>query len=64
VIEKEGANKSNHPIQNPLLFVTEPRAHDTIISTDNKLPENTTRFKYLGTRMTNQNDIHTELRIN
>jgi hypothetical protein len=24
-IVKEGVNRSNHPIQNPLLFVTEPR---------------------------------------
>jgi hypothetical protein len=29
-IVKEGVNKSNHPIQNPLLLVTEPRTRDNI----------------------------------
>jgi hypothetical protein len=28
---KEGVNKSNHPIQNPLVLVTEPRTRDNII---------------------------------
>jgi hypothetical protein len=28
---KVGVNKSNHPIQNPLLFVTEPRTLDNIV---------------------------------
>jgi hypothetical protein len=30
VIVKEGVNKSNHPIQNPLLLVTEHRTRDNI----------------------------------
>jgi hypothetical protein len=35
------ANKSNHPFQNPLLFVTEPRTSDNIkiIFTRNKKVE-------------------------
>jgi hypothetical protein len=33
VIVKEGVNKSNHLIQNSLLFVTEPRTRDNIIHT-------------------------------
>jgi hypothetical protein len=28
----EGGNKSNHPIQNPLLFVMEPQTHDILVS--------------------------------
>jgi hypothetical protein len=28
VIVKEGINKANHPIQNPVLLVTEPRTRD------------------------------------
>jgi hypothetical protein len=31
VIVKEGVNKSDHPTQNPLLLVTEPRTSDTSI---------------------------------
>jgi hypothetical protein len=31
-IVKEGVNKSNHPIQNPLLLVTELRTRENIIS--------------------------------
>jgi hypothetical protein len=30
VIVEEGVNKSNHPIQNPLLLVTEPQTRDNI----------------------------------
>jgi hypothetical protein len=30
VTVKEGVKKSSHPIQNPLLLVTEPRARDNI----------------------------------
>jgi hypothetical protein len=30
VVVKEAVNKSNHPIQNPLLLVTEPRTHDCV----------------------------------
>jgi hypothetical protein len=30
MIVKEGVNKSNHPIQNPLLLVTEPRTRKNI----------------------------------
>jgi hypothetical protein len=30
VIVKEGVNKSNHPIQNPLLLVTESQTRDNI----------------------------------
>jgi hypothetical protein len=29
-IVMEGVNKSNHPTQNPLLFVTEPRTRDNM----------------------------------
>jgi hypothetical protein len=29
---KEDVNKSNHPIQNPLLLVTEPRTRDNNIN--------------------------------
>jgi hypothetical protein len=29
---KEGVNKSNCPIQNPLLLVTEPWTHDILVS--------------------------------
>jgi hypothetical protein len=32
VIVNEGVNESNHPIQNPLLLVTEPRTRDNIHS--------------------------------
>jgi hypothetical protein len=31
VIVKEGVDKSNHPIQNPLLLLTEPRTRDNIL---------------------------------
>jgi hypothetical protein len=30
MIVEEAVNKSNHPIQNPLLLVTEPRTRDSI----------------------------------
>jgi hypothetical protein len=30
VIVNEGVNKSNHPIQDPLLFITEPCTRDNI----------------------------------
>jgi hypothetical protein len=30
LIVEEAVNKPNHPIQNPLLLVTEPRTHDNI----------------------------------
>jgi hypothetical protein len=30
VIVKEVVNKSNHPIQSPLLLITEPRIRDSI----------------------------------
>jgi hypothetical protein len=33
VIVAEGGNKSNHPIQNPLLLVTKPRTCDNILRT-------------------------------
>jgi hypothetical protein len=32
---KEGANKSNHPIQNPLLLVIQPYTRDNILLTLN-----------------------------
>jgi hypothetical protein len=38
---KEGVNKSNHPIQNPLLFVTKPRTLENI----NKSTENSVEKK-------------------
>jgi hypothetical protein len=31
MIVKEGVNKSNHPIQNPLLFVTGPWTRDNML---------------------------------
>jgi hypothetical protein len=32
VTVKRGVNKYNHPIQNPLLLVTEPQTHDILVS--------------------------------
>jgi hypothetical protein len=32
VIVKQGVNKSSHPIQNPLLLVTEPRTRDSTLA--------------------------------
>jgi hypothetical protein len=32
VIVKEAVNKSNHPIQNPLILVTEPQTSDILVS--------------------------------
>jgi hypothetical protein len=32
VTAKEGVNKSNHPIQSPLLLVTEPRTRDNMLT--------------------------------
>jgi hypothetical protein len=32
VFLQEGVNKTNHPIQNPLLLVTEPQTCDNIVN--------------------------------
>jgi hypothetical protein len=32
VIVREAISKSNHPVQNPLLLVTEPRTRDTVLT--------------------------------
>jgi hypothetical protein len=37
MIVKEGVNKSNHSIQNPLLLVTETRTRDNILGINLRL---------------------------